>query len=104
MNDIDKIVQIFQSGEYQLAIQLANGIGMSDMELLQYIWDNHKYENNDSLFDSIDCKFGKYTVTEIITTLPFYPYKIIWDLTNHTSGITLHTVFIVMLEDINRVN
>lgn len=68
MGEIDKIVEIFQSGQYQLAIQLANGIGMSDMELLMYIWENDS-EYYDEDFTGQDyceiqrCGFGEFLIS-----------------------------------------
>lgn len=103
MDEIDKIVQIFQSGEYQLAIQLANGIGMSDMDLLIYIWENESeyYDNNPDEIEDYStvqrCHLGEFELTKEYNTGEDY-YE--WFLTEKDTDSyysTLHNALTCIL-------
>lgn len=67
MNDIDKIIEIFQSGDYILAFELAKSIGLEEFEFLIYVWDKCKIFEDDYSGDWLDsgmtittnyCNFG----------------------------------------------
>lgn len=68
MKEIDKIVELFQSGNYILAFELAKGIGLDEIKFLIYIWNEYKlFEDdwngegwfNESNLTTINvCKFG----------------------------------------------
>lgn len=51
MNDIEKIIQIFESGQYKLALELANGIKLNHLELMQMIYDKNNAEVTDEFSD-----------------------------------------------------
>lgn len=104
MNDIEKIIQIFESGEYKLALELTESIGLTHLELLQYIWNNYKKGYSEVINELDICDFGEYTVRNIISIVPFYPYQLHKGYHNIQSCNTLEHVFKCMLDDINRVN
>ena len=115
MNDINKIVQIFQSGNYQLAIQLAAGIGMNDVELLMYIWENESEyyditpEEYDMYLTHQRCIFGEFELTkEYDVDINEYEWFLADDYGNDSYYSTLHNALTCILNIIelnqNRVN
>lgn len=51
MKDVEKIIQIFESGQYKLALELANGIKLNHLDLLQMIYDKNSAEVTDKYSD-----------------------------------------------------
>jgi hypothetical protein len=52
MEDIDKIAELFISGQFQLSFQLCDSIRLDKVEMLIYVWD--KYKEDSSIPGDVD--------------------------------------------------
>ena len=68
MNDIEKIIQIFESGQYKLALELANGIKLNHLDLLQLIYDKNLKEVTDEwsdIYGAYSSEFGDFEIVDL---------------------------------------